>query len=163
MVSLPGLPALPAAQFYRSLEYASELLVRKMSGLLSANGCRIMTVALYTMDGGSRKDGAIRENCGQESDGFGNARAERMSQIRTEGEGLLMVRTTRRQVNKYLDSCDLEVVNRIKQVLSPAAWQIGSRRHRPPSRRWTIGHGRTPTAAEATRALVADRHPPWIG
>jgi hypothetical protein len=48
MVSLPGLPALPAAQLYRSLEYAGELLVRKMPGVLSANCCRIVTVALYT-------------------------------------------------------------------------------------------------------------------
>jgi hypothetical protein len=48
MVSLPGLPALPAAQFHRSLEYAGELLVRTMSGLLSANCCRIMTVTPYT-------------------------------------------------------------------------------------------------------------------
>jgi transposase InsO family protein len=30
------------------MEYAGELLVRKMSGLLSGNGCRIMTVAHYT-------------------------------------------------------------------------------------------------------------------
>lgn len=47
MVSLPGLPALPAAQFYCSLEYAGELLVRKMSGLLSANCCRIVTMTRY--------------------------------------------------------------------------------------------------------------------
>src|SRR5215218_3814889 len=54
MVSLPGLPALPAAQLYRSLEYAGELLVRKMSGLLSANGCRIVTMTLNTKSGKRR-------------------------------------------------------------------------------------------------------------
>jgi hypothetical protein len=42
------LSGLPAAQLYRSLEDAGELLVRKMSGSLSANCCRKLTVALYT-------------------------------------------------------------------------------------------------------------------
>ena len=67
------------------------------------------------------------------------------------------------KINNLLDSCDLGQSNRIKPVLSPASWQIGRRRYGPPSRRWTIGHGRTPTAAAATRALVADRHPQWSG
>jgi hypothetical protein len=66
-------------------------------------------------------------------------------------------------VSYVLDSCDLGAVHRITQVLFPASWQIGRRRHGPPWRRWTIGHGRTPTVAEATRALVADKHPQWIG
>jgi hypothetical protein len=46
--SLPRLPALLAAQLHRSLEDAGRLLVRKMSGVLSANGCRKLTVALNT-------------------------------------------------------------------------------------------------------------------
>jgi hypothetical protein len=63
MVSLPGLPALPAAQFYRSLEYAGQLLVRTMSGLLSANCCRIMTVAPYTFWDGTRRQGVVGRSC----------------------------------------------------------------------------------------------------
>ena len=48
MVSVPGLPALPAAQFYRPLGYAGELLVRKIVRVpLSANCCRKLTVTLY--------------------------------------------------------------------------------------------------------------------
>ena len=35
---------------------------------------------------GSRKDGALHKNCGQESYGFRNARGERMSYFRTDGD-----------------------------------------------------------------------------
>jgi hypothetical protein len=45
-------------------------------------------LASVAMDGGSRKDGAIRKNCDQENYGFRNTRGERMLYFQTEGEAV---------------------------------------------------------------------------
>ncbi len=80
--------------------------------------------------------------------------------LRIAGEKLAV---TKEKGKEVLDSCDLGQSNSIKPVVSPASWPSGRRRPGPPLRRWPSGHGRTPTAAAATRARGADRHPPWRG